>query len=192
MDDRYRLSFSQTSPTCKRERSRPSRYFCPFFSPCFSLQGGRPPQAARVPRLGRGVRQRRPHAEGDRHLPRGCNGESLTVGDTQANNEQHCQIFPGVLCWEWGGDHPKCKPEKSLITRAGPGAGTARTKAGAMLSWITCLCLFVRGEIVLHNFAEHRNSKKGPDSDLSFFPLQFSALATAGHSCFDLKLYKLL
>ena len=72
--------------------------------------------------------------------------------------EEHSQIFPGGLCWEWGGDDPKCKPGKSLITRAGPGAGAART--GAMLSLITCLCLFVCGEIVLHIFAEHRNSKK--------------------------------
>ena len=31
-------------------------------------QGGRPAQAARVPRLGGGVRQGRPHAQGDRHL----------------------------------------------------------------------------------------------------------------------------
>ena len=36
MDDRYRLSFLQTSLTCKRERSGPTRYFCPHLlaSPC--------------------------------------------------------------------------------------------------------------------------------------------------------------
>ena len=61
-------SRKQVGPEAPRGQDGPGILLQLLLLPRLHDQGGCPAQAARVPRLGRGVRQGRPHAEGDRHL----------------------------------------------------------------------------------------------------------------------------